>query len=94
MPPIPSHGGLDAYVARMERDGDLSGMVDYVQRFQADPDTVKAAMQGITEYALKRPNTEDAAVGKMLGPALPYDKVAAAIDTLVEVYLRERHDGE
>ena len=50
-------------IERMERDGDLSGMVDYVQRFQADPDTVKAAMQGITEYALKRPNTEDAAVG-------------------------------
>ncbi|MBU2134654.1 MAG: nitrite/sulfite reductase [Alphaproteobacteria bacterium] len=37
---------------------------------------------------------EDASVGKMLGPALPYDKVAAAIDTLVEVYLRERHEGE
>ena len=37
---------------------------------------------------------EDASVGKMLGPALPYDKVAAAIDTLVEVYLRERQDGE
>lgn len=37
---------------------------------------------------------EDAAVGKMLGPALPYDKVAGAIDTLVEVYLRERRDGE
>lgn len=37
---------------------------------------------------------EDAAVGKMLGPALPYDKVAGAIDTLVEVYLRERKDGE
>ena len=37
---------------------------------------------------------EDAAVGSMLGPALPYDKVADAVDTLVEVYLRERHDGE
>jgi len=37
---------------------------------------------------------EDAAVGKMLGPALPYDKVAGAIDTLVDVYLRERRDGE
>ncbi|MDP3298978.1 MAG: nitrite/sulfite reductase, partial [Phenylobacterium sp.] len=37
---------------------------------------------------------EDAAVGKMLGPALPYDKVASAIDTLVEVYLRERQEGE
>jgi len=37
---------------------------------------------------------EDASVGKMLGPALPYDKVASAIDTLVEVYLRERREGE
>ena len=37
---------------------------------------------------------EDAAVGKMLGPALPADRVAPAIDTLVEVYLRERTEGE
>ncbi len=37
---------------------------------------------------------EDATVGKILGPALPYDRVAGAIDTLVEVYLRERKDGE
>ncbi len=37
---------------------------------------------------------EDAAVGQALGPALPYDKVAGAVDTLVETYLRERQDGE
>jgi len=37
---------------------------------------------------------EDAAVGQALGPALPYDRVAGAVDTLVEVYLRERNDGE
>ncbi len=37
---------------------------------------------------------EDAEVGKILGPALPADRVAGAIDELVEVYLRERHDGE
>jgi len=37
---------------------------------------------------------EDAAVGSMLGPALPYEKVADAVDTLVDVYLRERQDGE
>ncbi len=37
---------------------------------------------------------EDAVVGQALGPALPYDKVADAVDTLVDVYLRERHDGE
>lgn len=37
---------------------------------------------------------EDAAVGSILGPALPYDRVADAVDTLVDVYLRERQDGE
>ncbi|MBA4012215.1 MAG: sulfite reductase [Phenylobacterium sp.] len=37
---------------------------------------------------------EDAAVGSMLGPALPADRVAPAIDTLVEVYLRERQGQE
>ncbi len=37
---------------------------------------------------------EDAAVGSILGPALPADKVADSIDLLVEVYLREREDGE
>ncbi|HEY3889589.1 MAG TPA: nitrite/sulfite reductase, partial [Caulobacteraceae bacterium] len=37
---------------------------------------------------------EDAEVGKILGPALPAERVAGAIDDLVEVYLRERRDGE
>jgi sulfite reductase (NADPH) hemoprotein beta-component len=37
---------------------------------------------------------EDAAIGKILGPALPLDKVTDAIDTLVEVYLRERQGEE
>jgi sulfite reductase (NADPH) hemoprotein beta-component len=37
---------------------------------------------------------EDAAVGQALGPALPYDRVAGAVDTIVETYLRERRDGE
>ncbi|MCR5876092.1 nitrite/sulfite reductase [Phenylobacterium sp. J426] len=37
---------------------------------------------------------EDAALGTILGPALPYDRVADAVDTLVDVYLRERTDGE
>jgi len=37
---------------------------------------------------------EDASLGAMLGPALPYDKVAGAVDTLVEVYLRERQGDE
>ncbi|MCI3131999.1 nitrite/sulfite reductase [Phenylobacterium aquaticum] len=37
---------------------------------------------------------EDAAVGKILGPALPAGKVTDAMDALVDVYLRERQDGE
>jgi sulfite reductase (NADPH) hemoprotein beta-component len=37
---------------------------------------------------------EDAEVGKILGPAIPYDRVAEAVDQIVEVYLREREGGE
>ncbi len=37
---------------------------------------------------------DDAAIGQALGPALPADRVAPAIDHLVEVYLRERRQGE
>jgi sulfite reductase (NADPH) hemoprotein beta-component len=37
---------------------------------------------------------EDAALGSMLGPALPADKVAEAVEQMVDVYLRERQDGE
>jgi sulfite reductase (NADPH) hemoprotein beta-component len=37
---------------------------------------------------------DDAALGQVLGPALPADRVAPAIDHLVEVYLRERREGE
>jgi sulfite reductase (NADPH) hemoprotein beta-component len=37
---------------------------------------------------------DDAALGKMLGPALPAGKVAEAVEQMVEVYLRERQDGE
>jgi len=36
----------------------------------------------------------DAALGQMLGPALPADKVAPAIEQMVDVYLRERREGE
>jgi sulfite reductase (NADPH) hemoprotein beta-component len=36
----------------------------------------------------------DAALGQVLGPAVPADRVAPAVDRLVEVYLRERRDGE
>jgi sulfite reductase (NADPH) hemoprotein beta-component len=37
---------------------------------------------------------DDAALGQALGPALPAAKVAEAIEQMVEVYLRERKDGE
>ena len=37
---------------------------------------------------------EDASVGSALVPALPYDRVADAVDVLVETYLRERQAGE
>ncbi len=36
----------------------------------------------------------DAALGQILGPALPADRVAPAVEQLVEVYRRERQDGE
>jgi sulfite reductase (NADPH) hemoprotein beta-component len=37
---------------------------------------------------------DQAALGQMLGPALPAAKVAEAVEQMVEVYLRERQDGE
>jgi sulfite reductase (NADPH) hemoprotein beta-component len=37
---------------------------------------------------------EDASLGQILGPALPADKVAEAVEQMVEVYLRERREGE
>ena len=37
---------------------------------------------------------EDASVGKMLGPALPIDRVTDAVEAIVEAYLRERREGE
>jgi sulfite reductase (NADPH) hemoprotein beta-component len=36
----------------------------------------------------------DATLGSVLGPALPANKVADAVEHLVDVYLRERQDGE
>ena len=36
----------------------------------------------------------DAAIGQMLGPAVPAARVAGAIDELVGVYLAERRDDE
>jgi sulfite reductase (NADPH) hemoprotein beta-component len=37
---------------------------------------------------------EDAEVGKILGPALPAARVGEAIEQLVDVYLRQRTEGE
>jgi sulfite reductase (NADPH) hemoprotein beta-component len=37
---------------------------------------------------------DDAVLGQMLGPALPAAKVAEAVEQMVEVYLKERKDGE
>jgi sulfite reductase (NADPH) hemoprotein beta-component len=37
---------------------------------------------------------DDASLGQILGPALPADRVAPAVDQLVDVYLRERQEGE
>ncbi|MDB5447888.1 MAG: cysI, partial [Phenylobacterium sp.] len=37
---------------------------------------------------------EDASLGQILGPALPAAKVSEAVEQMVEVYLRERKDGE
>ncbi len=36
----------------------------------------------------------DAAIGQILGPALPADRIAGAIDTLIDTYLTLRRDGE
>ena len=37
---------------------------------------------------------ENASLGAMLGPSLPADKVTDAVEQIVEVYLRERKQGE
>ncbi len=37
---------------------------------------------------------DDASLGQILGPALPADKVAPAVDQMVGVYLNARRDGE
>jgi sulfite reductase (NADPH) hemoprotein beta-component len=37
---------------------------------------------------------DDASIAQILGPALPANRVTGAVDDLVEVYLRERREGE
>jgi len=46
------------------------------------------------QLSLGGSGAEDASIGKILGPALPADKVAGAIDTLVEAYLGLRNGEE
>jgi sulfite reductase (NADPH) hemoprotein beta-component len=46
------------------------------------------------QLSLGGSGAEDAAVGQILGPALPANRVAEAVDLLVDVYLRERTGGE
>ncbi len=46
------------------------------------------------QLSLGGSGAEDASIGKILGPALPADKVAGAIDTLVEAYLGIRTGEE
>lgn len=46
------------------------------------------------QLSLGGSGAEDASIGKILGPALPADKVATAVDQLVGAYLNVRTDGE
>jgi sulfite reductase (NADPH) hemoprotein beta-component len=46
------------------------------------------------QLSLGGSGAEDASIGKILGPALPADKVATAVDQLVGAYLTVRTDGE
>jgi len=46
------------------------------------------------QLSLGGSGAEDASIGKILGPALPADKVATAVDQLVGAYLTVRADGE
>ena len=46
------------------------------------------------QLSLGGSGAEDASIGKILGPALPADKVATAVDQLVGAYLGIRTDGE
>ena len=46
------------------------------------------------QLSLGGSGAEDASIGKILGPALPADRVATAVDQLVGAYLNTRADGE
>lgn len=46
------------------------------------------------QLSLGGSGAEDASIGKILGPALPADKVATAVEQLVGAYLNVRADGE
>jgi sulfite reductase (NADPH) hemoprotein beta-component len=46
------------------------------------------------QLSLGGSGAEDASLAKILGPALPADQVADAVDRIVEIYLAIRQDGE
>jgi sulfite reductase (NADPH) hemoprotein beta-component len=46
------------------------------------------------QLSLGGSGAEDASIGKILGPALPADRVATAVDQLVGAYISVRADGE
>ena len=71
----------------------MSGSRDTFGRFREGVAQI-AYGNPIYQFTLGGSGAEDASLGTILGPALPYDRVADAVDTLVDVYLRERTDGE
>ncbi len=46
------------------------------------------------QLSLGGSGAEDASLARILGPALPADKVADAVESLVDAYMAERQDGE
>jgi hypothetical protein len=46
-------------IEQQERAGDIPGIIRSLQRYHADPDTVRAAVQAISSYVLGRPTSEE-----------------------------------
>ncbi|HEY5410872.1 MAG TPA: nitrite/sulfite reductase, partial [Caulobacteraceae bacterium] len=46
------------------------------------------------QLSLGGSGAEDAALARILGPALPTDKVVDAVESIVDTYLRDKHPGE
>ena len=67
--------------------GNISEIVRSLQRYHADPDTVRAAVQAITDYVLKRPTSEEAQV------ALGRDDGIAAITSAMRMHIADESVG-